>query len=110
MAKNTFKTKPVEKKEKRSGFSVWLARFFNIEDLVMGLPSHYLYYGLWLFFLTISYIFFSHKYENYIREIEKLKVQIDEKRPNNYYCRVSVNTKIVIPNSIKKSRLKHSLN
>lgn len=80
MAKNTFKTKPVEKKEKRSGFSVWLARFFNIEDLVMGLPSHYLYYGLWLFFLTISYIFFSHKYENYIREIEKLKVQIDEKR------------------------------
>lgn len=80
MAKNTFKTKPVEKKEKISGFSAWLARVFNIEDLVMGLPSHYLYYGLWLFFLTISYIFFSHKYETYIREIEKLKVQIDEKR------------------------------
>lgn len=80
MAKNTFKTKPVEKKERPSRFSAWLARVFNIEDLVMGLPSHYLYYGLWLFFLTISYIFFSHKYETYIREIEKLKVQIDEKR------------------------------
>ena len=80
MAKNTFNTKPVEKKEKRSSFSVLIARFFNIEELVMGLPSHYLYYGIWLFFLTISYIFFSHKYENYIREIEKLKVQIDEKR------------------------------
>jgi hypothetical protein len=82
MAQNTFKTKPkpIEKKEKGTSFSAWLARVFNIEDIVLGLPSHYLNYGIWLFGLTIIYIFFSLKYENNIREIEKLKVIIDEKR------------------------------
>jgi Bacteriodetes cell division protein (FtsL-like) len=80
MAKNTFSSKPIEKTEKPSGFSAWIARVFNIEGLVMDLPSHYLYYGIWLFFLTFSYIFFSHKYESSIRKIEKLKVVIDEKR------------------------------
>lgn len=81
MAKNTFKTTPpTPKPEKLSGFSAWLAKFFNIEDLVLSMPSKYLYYGIWLFFLVIFYIFFSHKYETYIRTIEKLKVEIDEKR------------------------------
>ena len=81
MAKNTFKTQPVTPKpEKLSGFSAWLAKFFNIEDLVMNLPARYLYYGIWVFFLLIFYIFFSHQYETYIRRIDKLKVEIDEKR------------------------------
>ncbi|MES2796494.1 MAG: FtsL-like putative cell division protein [Bacteroidota bacterium] len=80
MAKNTFKIQPVEKQPKPNRFTLWLARVLNIEGLVMGLPAHYLYYGIWMFFLTISYIYFSHKYENNIREIEKLKTEIDEKR------------------------------
>lgn len=80
MAKNTFNTKPIEKKEKNSSISQWIARVLNIEDLVKGLPANYLYYGIWLFFLVFAYIHFSLKYEGYIREIEKLKVEIDEKR------------------------------
>jgi Bacteriodetes cell division protein (FtsL-like) len=80
MAKNTFRTQPAEPKPKTDSFSKWLARVFNIEDLVKGLPSHYLNYGIWLFGLVIIYIFFSLKYENNIKEIEKLKVVIDERR------------------------------
>jgi Bacteriodetes cell division protein (FtsL-like) len=81
MAKNTFisqKEKP-EKKEKPKELLA-LAKFFNVEEAVLGLPSHYMYYALWLVLLVFTYIFFTHKYENYIREIDKLKVELDEKR------------------------------
>jgi Bacteriodetes cell division protein (FtsL-like) len=81
MAKNTFRTQPpTEPKPKSDSFSAWLARVFNIEEMVTGLPSYYLNYSIWLFVLVIFYIFFSLKYENNIREIEKLKVIIDERR------------------------------
>ncbi len=83
MAKNTFKNQKAdstEKKEKPSSFTLWLARVFNIEEVVLGLPFHYLYYAVWLFFLIMIYIFFSHKYENYVREIDYLKIDLDQKR------------------------------
>ncbi len=80
MAKNTFNIKPIEKKENNNTISQWIARVLNIEDLIKELPSKYLYYGIWLFFLIFCYIHFSLKYEGYIREIEKLKIEIDEKR------------------------------
>jgi Bacteriodetes cell division protein (FtsL-like) len=80
MAKNTFKVQPKVKPEKQNKIAVWIGKFFNIEEAVMGLPSHYMYYALWVIFLIFIYIFFSHKYENYIREIDHMKVELDEKR------------------------------
>lgn len=80
MAKNTFKTQPKEKPLKPNALSIWISRVFNIEDAVMGLPSHYMYYALWIVLLIFFYIFFTHKYESYIREIDRMKVELDEKR------------------------------
>jgi hypothetical protein len=80
MAKNTFRTIPTEPKPKTTSFSAWLARVFNIENIIEGLPSYYLNYGIWLFGLVIFYIYFSLKYEGSIKEIEKLKITIDERR------------------------------
>lgn len=80
MAKNTLFTKPTLKKEKPNRISTWIAKVFDIEELVNGLPSVYLYYGIWLFLLVLFYIHFSLRYEGYIREIENLKGVIDEKR------------------------------
>ncbi len=80
MAKNTLINKPTLKKEKPNRISTWIAKVFDIEELVNGLPSVYLYYGIWLFLLIFIYIHFSLRYEGYIREVETLKGIIDEKR------------------------------
>lgn len=79
MAKNTYKPKdseeqtPKPKAEKKN-------KNLDIEEFVTSLPSHYKSYAAWLFLLVFMMIFFSHTYESYIRDIEKLKREIDHKR------------------------------
>ena len=79
MAKNTYKPKesadeaPQQKSAKKT-------RNIDIEELVTSLPAHYKSYAAWLFLLVFFMIFFSHAYEGYIRDIEKLKREIDHKR------------------------------
>lgn len=82
MAKNTYqKSKKVSLDEPKQGavrsFLDNLGQFFSVENRIESLPSHYLYYALWVLGLVFMYIYAQHANEAYIRQVDQMKDSIE---------------------------------
>jgi hypothetical protein len=86
MAKNTYKQEPSPaappkpKAKDKTTFWVRLNESIDIEKKVDSLPMQYRYYAIWIFFLLFIMISFNHQYENQVRDIDRLKKKIEQKR------------------------------
>lgn len=64
-----------------NGLLRWLDRRFNMGRIIgQELPTHQFYYAVWVAFLLLVYIYFSHRAEGLLRETERLRQEVGDLR------------------------------
>jgi cell division protein FtsL len=72
---------PIPQNRISRGLLSWLDKRFNMSKIIgKELPAHQFYYAIWLAFLLLTYIYFSHRAEGLLRESERLRKEVGDLR------------------------------